>query len=274
MKSTKKNSKTVKPAKKVAPKKGVAKKAVAKVPAKKAAPKKKAAVKPAPVKKAVSSLKKPAAKVAKLLFKKPAAAPVKQKATTKKVVPPLKKEVVKKVVPAAKIKETPVKLAVPKPPAPKKAVAAKPVKPEIKQKTVEVPLPPEPKRTSKHIKFEVEYTVHASSRLLYECFSTPSGLSEWFADDVNYRDDIYTFYWDKAEQKARLIFTRENKATRFQWLEEPKDTYFEFRIEIDELTNDVALIITDFAEDKDSKEASKLLWDSQIEHLLKAIGSY
>ncbi len=125
----------------------------------------------------------------------------------------------------------------------------------------------------KFFKFELEYLVRSSVRLLYEFISTPSGLSEWFADDVNFRNDIYSFFWDKAEQKAKLIKATENKSVRFQWIDD-KDIYFEFRIEVDELTGDVALIITDFAEDLLSKDAAVLLWNSQIEALLKAIGSY
>ncbi len=125
----------------------------------------------------------------------------------------------------------------------------------------------------KFFKFELEYLVRSSVRLLYEFISTPSGLSEWFADDVNFRNDIYSFFWDKAEQKAKLIKAIENKSVRFQWIDD-KDIYFEFRIEVDELTGDVAIIITDFAEDLLSKDAAVLLWNSQIEALLKAIGSY
>lgn len=130
------------------------------------------------------------------------------------------------------------------------------------------------KTKSKYQRFELEFLVHSSIKLLFEFISTPSGLSEWFSDDVNFRNDIYTFYWDKAEQKAKLIQIKENKSVRFQWLEENKDIYFDFRIEVDELTGDVALIITDFAEDDESREAATLLWNSQVESLLKAIGSY
>jgi uncharacterized protein YndB with AHSA1/START domain len=127
----------------------------------------------------------------------------------------------------------------------------------------------------KYLKFELEYFVHSSVRLLFEFISTPSGLSEWFADDVNFRNGIFYFTWDKVEQKAKLLKIKENKLVRFQWLEEEnKDLYFEFRIEVDDLTGDVALVITDFAENDETRQAATLLWNSQVETLLSAIGSY
>ena len=40
---------------------------------------------------------------------------------------------------------------------------------------------------SDKIKFELEFPIQASSQLLYQYISTPSGLSEWFADNVNFK---------------------------------------------------------------------------------------
>lgn len=123
-------------------------------------------------------------------------------------------------------------------------------------------------------KFEIEYLVHASSELLFEFLTTPSGLSEWFADDVNIRQGVYTFYWDGAEQQAKLIGYKEPRMARFQWADKSDGSYFEFRIEVDELTRDTSLIITDFAEDPAEQHTSKLLWDSQVNKLLQVIGAY
>ena len=49
------------------------------------------------------------------------------------------------------------------------------------------------------------------------------------------------------------------------------ENYFEFRINIEELTGDLALIITDFAEPEE-KEDSIYLWDSQINDLKRVLG--
>ena len=122
-------------------------------------------------------------------------------------------------------------------------------------------------------RFELEYVVRTSAGILYELLTTPSGLSEWFADDVNIRDGIFTFFWDGSEQKARLIGFKEEKYVRLQWLDKPEGTYFEFRIERDELTGDISLMIVDFADEASDMQTSKLLWDSQVNKLLNVLGS-
>jgi uncharacterized protein YndB with AHSA1/START domain len=119
-------------------------------------------------------------------------------------------------------------------------------------------------------KIELEYTLNTSPKVLYNRLSTPSGLAEWFADDVNLRGKTFTFIWDGSEQKADLVQKKDLKYVRFKWLEE-EDGFFEFRIRKDELTGDVALLITDFA-DEDEKEDAIDLWDTQISELKHAIG--
>ena len=121
--------------------------------------------------------------------------------------------------------------------------------------------------------FQLEYVVKASPKLLYNFLSSPSGLSDWFADDVNFRGEKYTFFWEDSEEEAVIVSKKANQYIRFKWMySEGDETYFEFRIEIDDLTEDVSLIITDFAEEDEMEEA-KLLWDSQIQTLLSAMGS-
>jgi uncharacterized protein YndB with AHSA1/START domain len=123
-------------------------------------------------------------------------------------------------------------------------------------------------------KFELEYVVRTSAGILYEFLTTPSGLSEWFADDVNIRDGIFTFYWDGSEQKARLLNFKDDKYVKMQWVDKPEGSYFEFRIDKDELTGDISLIIIDFADEGSDLDTSKRLWDSQVNKLLHVIGSY
>ena len=102
--------------------------------------------------------------------------------------------------------------------------------------------------------------------------STPSGLSEWFADDVNIRGDVFTFKWDGDEEQARLLAKRTGELVRFQWVDDEGDkVYFEFRISEDQMTGEVALIITDFASE-DEIEESKLLWNQNIGNLKQVIG--
>lgn len=124
-----------------------------------------------------------------------------------------------------------------------------------------------------HGKYELEFVVHASAEMLYEFLSTPSGLSEWFCDDLNIRNGIYTFIWDDQLQQARLLKTVDLQVVRFQWVDKTDGSYFEFRIQRDDLTNDISLIITDFADTVSERESSKLLWNSQVEKLMHVIGS-
>lgn len=121
--------------------------------------------------------------------------------------------------------------------------------------------------------FQLEYVVKASPKLLYNFLSSPSGLSEWFADDVNYRGDRYTFFWEGTGEEAIILSKKANQYIRFKWEASERDeSFFEFRIEIDDLTEDVSLIIVDFAEN-DEIEGAKMLWDSQIQSLLSSMGS-
>lgn len=120
-------------------------------------------------------------------------------------------------------------------------------------------------------KYSIEFTLNTSPKLIYTRISTPSGLSEWFADNVQINGKNFNFFWDGAEQVAKLLMKKVNEYVRFQWVDEDDDTYFEFRITKDELTSDVALVITDFA-DTDEIEDSKGLWDSQVSELRRAIG--
>jgi uncharacterized protein YndB with AHSA1/START domain len=122
-------------------------------------------------------------------------------------------------------------------------------------------------------KFELEYNLNCSPKVLFSRLSTPEGLGEWFADQVNVDGDLFTFYWNSSESKARLSALKENKMVRFEWIgmENEESNFFEFRINLEELTNELALIITDFAE-AEEKEDSIYLWDSQINDLKRALG--
>ncbi|MEH3113016.1 START-like domain-containing protein [Pedobacter terrae] len=121
-------------------------------------------------------------------------------------------------------------------------------------------------------KFTLEYEVRSSPRILYSFISEPNGLSQWFADDVNFRDQVYTFTWDDEQQKAKLIAVKENKLVKFKWLDDEPQCYFEMEIVQDELTNDVALSITDFTTDELLAE-KKLIWDNQIDYLISVLGA-
>jgi uncharacterized protein YndB with AHSA1/START domain len=128
---------------------------------------------------------------------------------------------------------------------------------------------------SSKVRFEIEFPINSSPQLLYQYISTPSGLSEWFADNVNSRGEFFTFIWNDSKEKARLASKKTGERVKFKWLDDTdKDTdyYFELRIMEDEITKDVSLVVSDFAEE-DEIDESKLLWENQISDLKHVIGS-
>ena len=125
---------------------------------------------------------------------------------------------------------------------------------------------------SDKIKFEIEFVIQSSPQLLYQYLSTPSGLSEWFADNVNSRGEIFSFIWDGSEEQAKLLKKKSDDFIKFRWVENEDDSFFEMRIIVDEITKDVSLFITDFAEEDEVDEA-KMLWTNQVSDLKQILGS-
>jgi hypothetical protein len=264
-----------------------------KATAKKPAPKKAAAKKPAP--------KKPVAK--KPVMKKPAPKKVEPKTKPK----PVKKEVKKVVIKAKPVPKKPEpKKPEPKKPEPAKAaVASRPMKgpsrlapkgahaqqptapprpkrapPAPRKRFVVLPprplVPSEVKDDIKNQKglYKLEYVVYSSPDVLFEFLSSAGGLEKWFAPRVYLKDNIFVFSWGNDELKqANLLALREREFVRFRWLDQPEKRYFEFRMQIDDLTSEVALIVSDFADSEQEKTEAKRLWDAQIQDLLHALGS-
>ncbi|MCB9201834.1 MAG: SRPBCC domain-containing protein [Flavobacteriales bacterium] len=122
-------------------------------------------------------------------------------------------------------------------------------------------------------KFQIEFPIHASVSLLFNYISTASGLSEWFADEVNESNDVFTFTWSGQDEVAQLIRYKEESYVRFRWEEDEDSKYFfEIAIIQDDITNDVALVVIDF-EEEDEIEEAKLYWENKIDDLKKIIGS-
>ena len=120
--------------------------------------------------------------------------------------------------------------------------------------------------------YTLEFLVRCSPSILYEFLATPAGLQEWFADKVDERDNIFSFIWNGAADKAEVVEKEPDKFIRFHWLHLPKEEYFEFRIEKSEVTNQTILVIKDFAEKKEIKDQSRL-WDSQVKELFHRLGN-
>lgn len=121
---------------------------------------------------------------------------------------------------------------------------------------------------------ELEYLINTTPGILFNRLSTPSGLSEWFAEDVSVKGNIFTFRWSNSEQLAEQTLKKENQMVRYTWIEDEdlENVWFEFSINIEELTGDVALIIIDHV-DKDEVKDTTDLWNRQVEILKQGLGS-
>jgi uncharacterized protein YndB with AHSA1/START domain len=126
--------------------------------------------------------------------------------------------------------------------------------------------------------FTADYEIHASVKMLYPYLQTAGGLSEWFADDVRINNikKTFTFIWDNEERIARMASQRTNHFVKFEYLsdtgeEEPDPSYFELRLEFNEMTQSVYLKISDYS-DFDDPEELQDLWDSLIDTLRKTVG--
>ena len=125
------------------------------------------------------------------------------------------------------------------------------------------------------VKYELEFPINASPALLFQYISTPLGLSEWFADNVNSRGEFFTFIWDDSEEKARITAKKTGERIKFRWLDDDdNDTDYSCEIKIieDEITNDVSLVISDYAFEEDLREAEQL-WENQVSELKQVVGS-
>ncbi|WP_217606855.1 START-like domain-containing protein [Chitinophaga sp. GbtcB8] len=125
---------------------------------------------------------------------------------------------------------------------------------------------------SKKVQYELEYPVRCSPSILYEFLSTPAGLQEWFADKVDFRDNVFSFSWNGATEEAEVLEQEEEEFIRLHWLHAPNGEFFEFRIQISEVTNETILVVKDFAEKKEIADQSQL-WDYQVKDLFHRIGN-
>lgn len=123
------------------------------------------------------------------------------------------------------------------------------------------------------VEFVGEYEMRASKKMLYPFISSASGLSQWFADDVNVNneDKMYTFIWDGDENQAKMVSSRINHHVKFEFVNEEDDPNFvEFVLDINELTNTVFIRVTDYSE-MEVEEAQEL-WNSLIHNLKEIVG--
>lgn len=127
-------------------------------------------------------------------------------------------------------------------------------------------------------KFEFEFEINASSRLLYPYISTPGGLEEWFADSVVVdADKTYNMVWDEENHYAKIASQKMNKYIRLEFLDEDKEpeedpNYLEFNLQKNEMTETYYLQITDYCDDENEQDELFELWESMVNELKSIIG--
>jgi uncharacterized protein YndB with AHSA1/START domain len=127
-------------------------------------------------------------------------------------------------------------------------------------------------------KYATEYEINASVKMLYPYLSTPGGLKEWFADNVEVSEDgkVFDIIWDNESHLARIATKRTNSHIKF--LFEPRNeedvqdqAFLEFRMDFNDMTQTSFLRITDYS-DMDNDEELQDLWDRLVEQLRERVG--
>jgi uncharacterized protein YndB with AHSA1/START domain len=128
------------------------------------------------------------------------------------------------------------------------------------------------------LKFITEFPIRASKKILFPYISTASGLSQWFADDVNINEDkVYNFIWDNEDHPAKITSIRPLHHVRFEFLpngnpeDEEDPAYFELRMDVSELTESLYLRVLDYTESDDEEELQDL-WEGLVHSLKEIIG--
>lgn len=79
-------------------------------------------------------------------------------------------------------------------------------------------------------------------------------------------------YLERCRAYSFFNRSKPNVFVRFHWEDTQEDEYFGFDIQVQPLTEDVALIITDFVDPEDENDAIEL-WNKQIEILHRTLGA-
>ena len=121
-------------------------------------------------------------------------------------------------------------------------------------------------------RIDLEYIFSSSVTILFSRLSSAPGLAEWFSDDVKHDGNIFTFVWDGIGEEAELVDMKKNSYVRFKWLDaDDEEEFFEFSLHVEPLTEEVALIITDFVDADEEGDAIEL-WNIQVEMLHRTVG--
>lgn len=129
--------------------------------------------------------------------------------------------------------------------------------------------------TLKH-RFEREYSINASLRILFPYIASASGLAQWFCDDVRRESDQHlTMMWDKQAHYAAIAAERPGRSIRYvfvdeRWQPQPDADYLDFSLEASRITHEVFLRVTDYSDHMSEPEQLEL-WEGLVERLRQQV---
>ncbi len=125
--------------------------------------------------------------------------------------------------------------------------------------------------TAKRTPYKVEFFFASKPSIIYPFLSMPSGLQQWFAEEVTLRGKEYTFTWQGSRERAELVSRKRDKYVKYRWLDREDDEYLLMELIPDELTGETILAITDF-DNEDEIEDAREMWATAVEQLHHIIG--
>ncbi len=129
------------------------------------------------------------------------------------------------------------------------------------------------------VKISIEYPLATKSlAIAWSMIGEASGLQKWMADYVSEeKDGVLVFKWGEPwtaqdERTSKVIRAVKNHYIKLRWEDdnEPGE-YWELRLEKTELTGELTLVITDFA-DADDVDNMYKIWDDNLERLHNVSG--
>lgn len=131
--------------------------------------------------------------------------------------------------------------------------------------------------TSAKQRFEMEYSINASLKILFPYIASAPGLAQWFCDDVRLDpDQRMDMVWDKQSHFAEIAAQRPGRSIRYVFLDEqkclvPDASYLDFTLEASRITDEVFLRVTDYSDYTDLQEQHEL-WAGLVGKLRDQVG--
>ncbi|NML64503.1 ATPase [Hymenobacter sp. RP-2-7] len=128
--------------------------------------------------------------------------------------------------------------------------------------------------TSKR-RFEREYAINASPRILFPYIASASGLAQWFCDAARLDPDHrLTLVWDQQNHYAEVTAERPGRSIRYVFLDEHKQpksdaSYLDLTLESSRITQEVFLRVTDYSSHSDEEQLE--LWEGLVHRLREQV---